>query len=680
MANWMWYPGDFEIYHGMCQNFSREERGFFWPAFWKIDDCRHMVKFWREFRIREKTTFTVYARGMGYVALCEVEEKEAGAFHDELKFPFGREVICTPGKYRIEIIVGNKSGLPCAFVDGKEIFSGEGWTVSDLADTPQEAGWNTWYTSKEQNPMEIAYKSQMIKVCAEEVANGGVLLDFGKEMTAETLVEFLDNQNTLTLCYGESREEALDTEWCYLKQQIVLGEEDSDFGKWESARVYRTKIRAFRYIFIPNEKPGQVSVQADFRYIEFPQKSSFGSSDQMLEKIWNVAEYTFRLASGAFFIDGIKRDRWIWSGDAYQCYFINQYLLADCEISKRTMLALRGNDPVCQHINTIVDYSLYWIMGIADHYALYGDEKFIRFIYPKMESLMEYCIRQTDEHGFLYGRKEDWIFIDWSDIDVGDDKLICEEQMLLLRSYQSMSQVQKLLGINTEKYEQLFESLRKNVEKFFWDEEKGAYIDSFTTGKRKVSRHSNIFAVLFDYVSEEQKISILKNVLKNPAITPITTPYFKFWELEAFAKLGEYEYVLVQMKRYWGGMLRQGATTFWEEYVPEKEIPEQYSMYRDRFGKSLCHAWGAGPVYLLSRYFFGLYPETPEYEQFVIEPHVELLEDFDVTLPAGDGNVRISRRNNCLKIMADKEGGRVVYEGKNYALTAGKALELEITL
>lgn len=342
------------------------------------------------------------------------------------------------------------------------------------------------------------------------------------------------------------------------------------------------------------------------------------------------------------------------------------------------MLALRGNDPVCQHINTIVDYSLYWIMGIADHYTLYGDEKFIRFIYPKMESLMEYCICQTDEHGFLYGRKEDWIFIDWSDIDVGEDKLICEEQMLLLRSYQAMIWVQKLLGISTQKHEQLFESLRKNVEKFFWDEEKGAYIDSFTTGKRKVSRHSNIFAVLFDYVSEAQKTSILKNVLKNPAITLITTPYFKFWELEAFAKLGEYEYVLTQMKEYWGGMLRQGATTFWEEYVPEKEIPEQYSMYGDRFGKSLCHAWGAGPVYLLSRYFFGLYPETPEYEQFVIEPHVELLEDFEVTLPAGDGSVHMSRRNNCLNIMADKAGGRVVYKGRNHVLTAGKILELEI--
>ena len=24
---WIWYPGDFELYHGMKQNFSRVERG-----------------------------------------------------------------------------------------------------------------------------------------------------------------------------------------------------------------------------------------------------------------------------------------------------------------------------------------------------------------------------------------------------------------------------------------------------------------------------------------------------------------------------------------------------------------------------------------------------------------------------------------------------------------------------
>ena len=42
---WMWYPGDFEIYHNLKLHLRREERGFVWPAFWRLDDCWHSVRF-----------------------------------------------------------------------------------------------------------------------------------------------------------------------------------------------------------------------------------------------------------------------------------------------------------------------------------------------------------------------------------------------------------------------------------------------------------------------------------------------------------------------------------------------------------------------------------------------------------------------------------------------------------
>lgn len=42
---WLWYPGDFELYHAMRQNFSRVERGFGWPAFWKSEGFRNRVVF-----------------------------------------------------------------------------------------------------------------------------------------------------------------------------------------------------------------------------------------------------------------------------------------------------------------------------------------------------------------------------------------------------------------------------------------------------------------------------------------------------------------------------------------------------------------------------------------------------------------------------------------------------------
>ena len=51
---WLWYPGDFERYHALKQNFSRVERGFGWPAFWKSEGYRQRVVFRRAYTLPEE--------------------------------------------------------------------------------------------------------------------------------------------------------------------------------------------------------------------------------------------------------------------------------------------------------------------------------------------------------------------------------------------------------------------------------------------------------------------------------------------------------------------------------------------------------------------------------------------------------------------------------------------------
>ena len=70
--------------------------------------------------------------------------------------------------------------------------------------------------------------------------------------------------------------------------------------------------------------------------------------------------------------------------------------MADAEIDQRTILALRGNDPMTKHINTIVDYSLLWLLGVDYHNEGYGDRDFLELVYPMMVSLMEFCIGRRE--------------------------------------------------------------------------------------------------------------------------------------------------------------------------------------------------------------------------------------------------------------------------------------------
>ncbi len=95
--------------------------------------------------------------------------------------------------------------------------------------------------------------------------------------------------------------------------------------------------------------------------------------------------------------------------------------------------------------------------------------------------------------------------------------------------------------------------LSGKIDLYYWDEEQSAYIDSFVSGRRHVG-----------------------HVLLNDAVPAITTPYFKFYELDILCRMGRLEEVLGQIKSYWGGMLQRGAVTFWEEYDPDVPGEKQY--------------------------------------------------------------------------------------------------------
>lgn len=337
---WIWYPGDFELYHAMKQNFSRVERGFGWPAFWKSEGFRNRVAFRRTYELEQETSFTVFSNAIGHVLVT----RENG----EKKYPFGKKITVAPGKVRISIHAGCVEAFPCAYVQGEVIHSDKTWKAEDYSQPLVPVGVCKYFTKPGQNPTVWEYTEKECKPVKISEINGGVLAEFETELTAavyvkskrSNCVDSTSEDEDLEVFCGESEDEALDLEHCYYS--------------WQPNPVTnRCPCCAVRFAFIPNCKAEDVEITAFYQYVDFPKRASFKCNDEKLNKIWEVAEHTFRLCSGIFFLDGVKRDKWIWSGDAYQSFFVNQYLLADPDIDQRTLLALRGNDPMTRHINTI---------------------------------------------------------------------------------------------------------------------------------------------------------------------------------------------------------------------------------------------------------------------------------------------------------------------------------------
>ena len=127
-----------------------------------------------------------------------------------------------------------------------------------------------------------------------------------------------------------------------------------------------------------------------------------------------------------------------------------------------------------------------------------------------------------------------------------------------------------------------------------------------------------------------------------------------------------------KMRSYWGGMLKEGATTFWETYDPAEKYPQRLAMYGHPFGKSLCHAWGASPVYLIGKYYLGIRPTKAGYEEWECRPCLGDLKWMKGDVPTPGGNIHIEMQKKRIIIEATGCGtGTLIIGNKHTTIKPG---------
>lgn len=661
---WIWYPGDFEISLANKVQNRRTERGTFFPVFWKMDNHYVLMDFHKVFEVPAEESVEIYVEGEYNVKL------DGKAFEGSPK-----RITVPAGKHKINVKVFNQANVPSIFVKGKSVFSDSSWLVtyedkewidetgktSDISATKwlKAGSWN--FNSPDKLPSQFALPVKKQSAVSTVKGNKSMLVDFGKETLGFIKLHGLKGKGKLSVYYGESREEALSPEHCEALDRVQVN---------NTAKKDETMKLSKAYRFVNVQYDGSVSLDSVsmlYEYADVKERGSFTCSDAEINKIYEVAKYTFHLNTREFFIDGIKRDRWVWSGDAYQSYLMNYYLFFDKETVTRTLYALRGKDPVTGHINTIMDYTFYWFLGIYDYYLYSGDRSFITQNYDRMKSLMDYVLARRNKNGLMEWLPGDWIFIDWA-TGLSKKGEVSFEQLLLARSLETMALCADIVSDKegASNYNLLSADMRKKLFDLYWNEQKQALVHSRIAGQQtdNVTRYANMFSIFFGYFNEQQKQAVKQSVLLNDKIQKITTPYMRFYELEALCALGEQDYVLREMKDYWGGMLKLGATSFWEEYNPSKKGTEHYSMYGREFGKSLCHAWGASPLYLLGKYYLGVKPTAPGYATYTVEPNLGGLQWMKGTVPASNGEISLDVSKEQLKIKSTTGEGTIRLKSK----------------
>ncbi|MCW8312245.1 alpha-rhamnosidase [Sphingobacterium sp. InxBP1] len=663
-STWIWYPGDYEVWLSNDMQNRRTERGTFFPPFWKMDSHYVLVEFNKEFDLPADEEISIYAEGKYNVKINGKMLPGAPA-----------KVQLQKGKQKINIKVYNQANVPALYISGKNVYTDHTWKAtyedkewidetgkaSDQSGTTYVSAGSWNFDSGAAKPSTFRLPTRPQQAVAQGRQGKGFLVDFGKNTFGYLTFQKLVGQGKLKIYYGESKEEALAADRCETLDLLDVSLKAPTDSTLELSK-------AFRFVYVEPEgtvRFGQVGML--YEYLPVEDRGAFRSSDQELNRIWEVAKYTMELTSREFYIDGIKRDRWIWSGDAYQSYAMNYYLGFDAETVKRTILALRGKEPTVSHINTIMDYTFYWFLSIYDYYRYTGDKEFITAIYPRMKTLMQFCLDRRNTEGLMQGLAGDWVFIDWAE-GLSKQGEVSFEQLLLCRSLETMALCAHLVGQpqDNQMYQKEAAILKDKLFAYYWNKQKNAFAHSLIAGQQteNITRYTNMFAIFFDYLNQEQRAGIKSNVLLNDEVQKITTPYMRYYELEALCELGEKDFVMKELKDYWGGMLKLGATTFWEEYNPAKKGAEHYAMYGRDFGKSLCHSWGASPIYLLGKYYLGVKPIEAGYSRYEISPYLASQEWMEGKVPTPKGEIELYVSKRKIKVISPVGTGVLKFSSK----------------
>ena len=468
-----------------------------------------------------------------------------------------------------------------------------------------------------QSRLEINKMSQIPMKKADSL-----ILDFGDHqvghvsLTLKTVGSPQDAPVYLRLKFGEVAKELL--------------ENSADYEGWISkswiqeefihldvlpTTVYLPRRYAFRFMeiyTIDTSQKFQVVVEEvtcrAVSAVDFATVPILNREDILLQRMDEVSIRTLQNCMHHVFEDGPKRDRRLWIGDLRLQALANYETFKDMELVKRCLYlfaALTKDDGrvgACLFIEPeylvddtfLLDYSLFFINILWDYYKETKDIEFIEELWPTAYRQLELVREAFNEHNVIIdGGETFWCFVDWKN---GLNKQ-ASAHAIYIYALNDAIELATLLG--KEKI-----SIQLNREKnicikaaidHFWDSDQQLFVSG---EDKQISYASQVWMVLAGVVSKEEGRKLLQKIMVLKPQMDMVTPYMNHHFVEALILCGEKEKAIEYMKYYWGGMLDQGADTFWELYNPEnpKESPYGSSMVN-----SYCHAWSCTPTYILRK-------------------------------------------------------------------------------
>ena len=375
---------------------------------------------------------------------------------------------------------------------------------------------------------------------------------------------------------------------------------------------------SFRYLRI--DVLGASSYDFAFSDITFRAQSSVSAmcdtglaetTDPLIKRINEIGLLTLKECMQTVYEDGPKRDQRLWIGDLYLEALANAYSYKQHDLTKRCLYLLGAAadeegllhatlmeypEPHPQEGQHSLDYSLIYNIALLEYVKTTGDKLTANDLWPVVVRQIEFALRQYSSDMIYDMHKQPvyWLVFDWKD---GYDRQASMQGLTILalnKSYELARLLGKENGVKD--WPRIAEKMKKAARKYLYDREQGVVVSG---DSKQVSYLSQAWMVLSETLSLKEGIKAMRNVLAMPDACYPGCPYGYHYVMEALLKCGMNEEARRLLVDYWGGMVKDGADTFWEVYDPNDDTLSPYGFFPVN---SYCHAWSCTPVYFINKY------------------------------------------------------------------------------
>ena len=359
----------------------------------------------------------------------------------------------------------------------------------------------------------------------------------------------------------------------------------------------------------------------------------FRSSDELLNRIWELCRYSIKATTFAgVYVDG-DRERISYEADAY----LNQLSHYACDPDPQ--MASDTFDRLMKHPTWPTEWAAHMIFMAHADWMQTGDTAWLGSRYEALKSKL--LLNRARADGLLFSNetqiKRDDI-VDWPVME-RDGYVFKPVNTVVnafhLRALSLMAEIATALNHEAEAadYRARERASRAAFQDKLFDSARGIYRDG--EGTDHASQHASLFPLAFGLVPAEHRARLTDWIGKRGMACSVYAAQYLLEGLFANDAGAEaLSLITAPNDRSWRHMVESGTTITWEAWDQRYKPNQDWN-----------HAWGAAPANLLPRFVLGAQPLAPGWRRALIRPNPGNLTTAEGKIPTPRGPILVSWKN-----------------------------------